>query len=405
MDSGANASPEEDANTPSAMEKDFSVNFDDDGLLCSQEHDEQSSSNVMDKILNVNPNGSDGSSELDGPTELDSPAKLDGPADLDGSAVIIRNVDRPTEDLDGGDASRIVSPTFRSLDDEEDKKLSTFACECSYGHNKSPCSTTFSKNTFAEHRNQIFEMDSINKGAVEAYIMGQLMSGMSVKSNGLPVYRIKNSRVCYQTFCFFNAISWSKLKRLQNHFKSNGFTTRDHGNLNQVPRNPSKRFDENKRKMVEDFLKNQIMEHGIVMPGRIPYYKDYKSLRFPPELNSTTLYKKYSEALDDEDLKVSYPTFKLYWETSCPDIGISSKYSDLCGICSNGMVDLMEMAKVSDEGERDKLKKNKCKDIISHIDQVAVARKDYKTRVALAKEDSSEEQLLLSFDFAQGKIK
>jgi len=72
-------------------------------------------------------------------------------------------------------------------------------------------------------------------------------------------------------FLFMYGISDSRLRRLREHNKNSGLSSRTYGNTRRLPKNTLPFA------VVEDvklFLANYAEEHAISLPGRIPGYKD-----------------------------------------------------------------------------------------------------------------------------------
>lgn len=72
-------------------------------------------------------------------------------------------------------------------------------------------------------------------------------------------------------FLTLYGLSYSRFRRLKEHYENNGLLSRTHGNTKRLPPNTLPHA------VVEDvkvFLTNYVEENAISLPGRIPGYKD-----------------------------------------------------------------------------------------------------------------------------------
>ena len=225
--------------------------------------------------------------------------------------------------------------------------------------------------------------------------MGHIDSSLKLGKN--PVYMFKGLRVCSKFFRFVNITSQSKLDAIRNHFKTHGLFPREHGLKNKPSNNPSLRWDEDEMRKVENFLRYEILNRGIAIPGRIPYYDDWKALRFPPQDTYTSLHNKYKLIGGT----INIDTFKAYWKATCGDIGLGQKCSDLCQICTTTMYKVAKLASIENEDERETVKREKFSEVIDHLNRVDTERADFNRRIKIAKENPNT-KIVLSFDYAQG---
>ena len=89
-------------------------------------------------------------------------------------------------------------------------------------------------------------------------------------------------RVCKKTFLFLHTISDKRLRNLQRGMRENGLAPRRHGNLHRLPPNAIS-FTDTQR--VVEFLHSYSEANAILLPGRIPGYKQTDDQLLP---SSTT---------------------------------------------------------------------------------------------------------------------
>lgn len=80
-----------------------------------------------------------------------------------------------------------------------------------------------------------------------------------------------NRPICKEMFLNLYGISYSRFRRLKEHYEEHGICQRVYGNSKRLPHNTlSQAVTED----VRNFLTNYVEENAVVLPGRIPGFKN-----------------------------------------------------------------------------------------------------------------------------------
>ena len=84
-----------------------------------------------------------------------------------------------------------------------------------------------------------------------------------------------------------------------------------------------------------NFLYLYAEENAILLPGRVPSYKDSKCQLLPSSTTKYSVWQKYLEASSSaENVRaVKYSTFTMIWRKYCPLLTVMKPMTDLCHIC------------------------------------------------------------------------
>ena len=84
-------------------------------------------------------------------------------------------------------------------------------------------------------------------------------------------FLFQSKPICREMFLTLYGLSYSRFRRLKEHYYDNGLAPRTHGNTKRLPPNtlPQAVVED-----VKNFLENYAEENAIALPGRIPGYKD-----------------------------------------------------------------------------------------------------------------------------------
>lgn len=132
-------------------------------------------------------------------------------------------------------------------------------------------------------------------------------------------------------FLHFYGISYSRFRRLKEHYELHGIFPRTHRNTNRLPENT---LLYSTIEDVQAFLLNYVEENAITLPGRIPGFKsdDVKVLSSSEtKMSVWQVYKSACEASNKQ--VVSYRKFLQLWEQFCPNVVIAKPMTDLCSTC------------------------------------------------------------------------
>ena len=221
----------------------------------------------------------------------------------------------------------------RSIDELEEAKVTMFiskGCGCSLGPHTSNCISRFDKESIEEHRMMVQELDPVERDLV---LMSFFHYQLARDTDKLQ-FQIHGQSVCRATFLFLFNISEKLFYTLRSHYKSNGLVSRIHGNKNRLPAN-THTLDTNQH--LKKFIENYAEEHAVILPGRIPGYRDDRIQLIQSSENKKIIHKHYVSCCEKTSIiAVSYSRFCSLWNELLPYVVVAKPLSDLCWTCQNG---------------------------------------------------------------------
>ena len=126
-------------------------------------------------------------------------------------------------------------------------------------------------------------------------------------------------------------ISFSRFRRLKEHYEEQGLSQRVHGNYKRLPHNT---LPQAVTEDVKNFLSNYAEENAVLLPGRIPGFKndDIRLLSSSEtKMNVWRAFKTVCEATGKQ--VVGYTSFTKLWQQFHLDLLIAKPMTDLCLTC------------------------------------------------------------------------
>ena len=176
-------------------------------------------------------------------------------------------------------------------------------------------------------------------------------------------------------FLHFCGESYSRFRRLKEHYEKHGIAPRQHGNAKRLPENtlPQSTIED-----VHSFIANYVEENPISPPGRIPGFKSDDVKALPSSETKIGVWRVYKTACKAADNQPeSYSKFLQIWGQFYPYVVISKPMTDLCMTCQQNMNKLQRAANLS---EREKVECIKAHQ--DHINSAQSERDFYKTSCA-----------------------
>ena len=180
------------------------------------------------------------------------------------------------------DYEGITCSDVSEIDLSEKAKVEKFVaetCNCKLAESEKPCSTTISFGHFRDTRNNFHELSSME---LDLVVLGLIQSSLScgeVSALGRSekqhkktqvVFFFQGQRICKETFLFLYCLSQTQFFSLVKHYKKNRLTLRVHGNKKQLP---SSSLSAETVENVVKFILNVTEEQALLLPGRIPGFK------------------------------------------------------------------------------------------------------------------------------------
>lgn len=172
-------------------------------------------------------------------------------------------------------------------------------------------------------------------------------------------------------FLTLYGLSYSRFRRLKEHYENNGLSSRTHGNTKRLPPNTLPHA------VVEDvkvFLTNYVEENAISLPGRIPGYKDEDIKLLSCHETKMGVWRVFETACKAAGKQgVCYSKFAELWEQFHPNVVVAKPMSDLCETCQQNTTKLLSAANLPDREKSDCVRKQQ-----EHLNLALAERNVYR---------------------------
>jgi len=154
-------------------------------------------------------------------------------------------------------------------------KLLQEGCGCSRGTKGGQCCEQFSKEAVLSNLNNCLEL---SHGELDLVILANIqvcmnseIIGEKRKRSSRSSFLYLNRPICKDMFLSLYGISYSRFRRLKEHYEEHGLSSRVHGNYKRLPHNT---LPQAVTEDVKNFLTNYAEENAVLLPGRIPGFKN-----------------------------------------------------------------------------------------------------------------------------------
>ena len=232
----------------------------------------------------------------------------------------------------------------RSLDDEEDKKISDCVCGCNM-QKKGPCSALFSRQHYTTMR---AAAAALTWGELNMLVMGEIMAltGMETR-NHTTIFHHRGHRVCRNTLLFLHWLGKRKFELIKAHYISMGVVSRIHGNTGRTPTHALVMEDV---KYIITFVAQYAEANAILLPGRIPGYKRSDIQILPYSTTKRAIWMMYEEtAARLSQRSVAYCTLCNVWKKFLQHVVVARPMTNLCATCQKNSAAIIRSVNLSDE--------------------------------------------------------
>ena len=282
------------------------------------------------------------------------------------------------------------SEDVSSLD--EDEVISDFmAKECCHLR----CTNKFSRDSVGKSRMNAQELNHFSEKEHINFMHVSMLGGMNCcVAVGEQTNRAKNKNVecqkvcghfcfqgqpvCKDFYLFLHSVSDKVYRSLKAVLLSDGIVPRPHQNMVIMPSIRSHAVQT--RDYVVKFIENFAIQSAVVLPGRVPGFKNPDLLLLPSEHTKKSIHEKYVAGVEPEHL-LPYSTFTELWREFLPNICIQKPRSDLCGTCKSDTIALSKLRSLNDEKRRELMDHN-----LKHLNLVDQERQFYKNAIQQAKD-------------------
>ena len=294
------------------------------------------------------------------------------------------------------------------------KKFLQDGCGCTLGPKNGLCCRQFSEETALFNLNNCLELSSLELDlviltSIQAFTRSESIGG---KRSPRCTFYYQSKPICKEMFLHFYGISYSRFRRLKEHYEQHGISPRQHGNTKRLPENtiPQETIEN-----VHSFLANYVEENAIVLPGRIPGFKSDDVKVLSSSETKIGVWRVYEKACQTSNKRaVSYPKFHQIWGQCYPNVVVSKPMTDLCITCQQNTNKLQRAANLTEREKAELIKDHQ-----DHINCAQSEREFYRNSCANSQKtlENIEDNALLnrtnrnacslkgtmhySFDFAQ----
>ncbi|XP_036329826.1 uncharacterized protein LOC118741966 [Rhagoletis pomonella] len=197
--------------------------------------------------------------------------------------------------------------------------------------------------------------------------------------------------VCRSFFLFVHACTTKRYENLVRHFHALGVTVRQHGLANKPSTHPKSFKPADIEKAVK-FMESIADLMALLLPGRLPKFKDFRIMKLPSSETKSSIYRKYISSLSDDELKMSNCSFRRIWSKYPPHVTVMKPADDLCDVCRGNTISIAQAKGVTDIERAQKLNQ-----FLDHLHRARNQREYYQSWCR----NTGPTAVVLSFDFAQ----
>ncbi|KAJ8320960.1 LOW QUALITY PROTEIN: hypothetical protein KUTeg_002547 [Tegillarca granosa] len=188
-------------------------------------------------------------------------------------------------------------------------------------------------------------------------------------------YFLSGKHVCRVTFAFAHGVNRKKVDAIAQSLDNEGLGARSHGNKGTLPKHA---LTLNDVQTIKQFVISYGNKFGLPLPGRLPNYREHKSVLLPSDKTKYDIYTDYVSAAEEVGLrKVSLSEFKKIWLEQCPHIMIMRPTTDLCHKCQSYVTCIQNSGSLSEE--------EKCELLNEYSPKCKIQRQEYRTQCNEAK--------------------
>jgi hypothetical protein len=274
--------------------------------------------------------------------------------------------------------------------DELSVEIHEFKCGCQLGPKNRPCHETLNFAQILQQKLSCLELDYYNADSINylnEHIIAKIDalcsdSDKTQKGHGKNGDRMRvkckfvfhGHKVCQATFLFLHNIGKKRWKNLMKRWQNSGVELHTHGNRGKGNKNQLMAKDVTD---IVTFIDNLASTHAMILPGRVPAFKDPDLKLLPSGLPESKVHRSFVEAAQKSDVRViSYRTFCRVWKQYRPNIRVQNPRTDLCSVCTANQLNLGTMSNLSEEDQLKLLRASS-----DHLVHANKERVEYKRQI------------------------
>ena len=248
-------------------------------------------------------------------------------------------------------------------------------CGCRRGLKGGQCSDHFTEETVLNNLYNCLELshaelDLVILANIQAFATTEVIGEKRKRS---PPYSFlyQSQPICKEMFLNLYGISKSRFQRLVDHYQNHGISLRTHGNSKRLPHNT---LPQAVAEDVKNFLSNYAHENAVLLPGRIPGFKDEDIQLLSSSDTKVHVWNSFKRACEESNKQVvSYSKFTLLWKQFHPNVVVAKPMTDLCFTCQQNTTKLLRAAGLQDSEKSDCVQAQQ-----EHLNSVQMERELYR---------------------------
>ena len=259
---------------------------------------------------------------------------------------------------------------------EKVKQFLQAGCGCSRGPKDDQCSRQFSEEAVLTNLNNCMELshgelDLVILANIQALFTDMEVTGEKRKRGPRCNFSYQGRTICRDMFLNLYGISYSRFRRLKEHYEANGLSLRLHGNSKRLPPNT---LPQAVTEDVKNFLTNYVEENAVLLPGRIPGFKKDDIKLLSSSDTKMSVWREFKKTCEEtEKQAVCYTKFIDLWHQFHPNVVVAKPMTDLCLTCQQNSSKLQRSANLPER------EKSECVQIQQeHLNRVHAERELYR---------------------------
>ena len=226
------------------------------------------------------------------------------------------------------------------------QKFLQVGCGCRQGLKGGQCSDYFTVETVIGN---LYDCLELSHAELDLVILANLQAFTAAEVTGekrkrTPAYSFlyQSHPICKEMFLHMYGISKSRFQRLLEHYQNHGISVRVHGNSKRLPHNT---LPQAIAEDVKNFLSNYAEENAVLLPGRIPGFKNEDIVLLSSSETKMHVWNCFRSACEVASKRVvSYTKFIELWKQFHPNLVVAKPMTDLCFTCQQNTSKLLRAA-------------------------------------------------------------
>ena len=224
-------------------------------------------------------------------------------------------------------------------------------CGCRRGLKSSQCSDQLTEETVLDNLYNCLELSYVE---LDLVVLANIQAFTAIEAIGekrkrSPPYSFlyRSQPICKEMFLNLYGISKSRFQRLVDHYQNHGISLRIHGNSKRLPHNA---LPLDVAEDIKNFLSNYADENAVLLPGRIPGFKNKDIQLLSSSDTKMNVWKSFKRACEESNKQaVSYTKFTDLWKQFYPNVVVSKPMTDLCFTCQQNTSKLLRAGNLPEE--------------------------------------------------------